>query len=136
MWTIAVAVSIIDTSIQLITVPLKLVVRGLIINFDTNGKWPLAEILKKVNKVELIITGASLFSEWASIARSEFTKIDAGVKVHSSKLLSGLLKEHISSSMSPAQTSEFPGGDIVTATSFELIASIIHLHRHYLFILP
>ena len=48
------AISIIDTSVQLITIPFRTVVRWFIVNLDTNGKMPLAEILEKVNEVEFI----------------------------------------------------------------------------------
>ena len=68
MWIVVDTVSIIDTSVQLIIIPFRPIVRGFIVNLDTNGKWPLAEILEKVNKVELSITGVSSFAELASIA--------------------------------------------------------------------
>ena len=100
---------------QLITIPFRPVVRGVINNLDTNGKLPLGEILEKVNKVELIITGVPSLV-LASVARCKSIKIVAGAKVHSNKLLPGSINEHISSSWSPAHTNEFPEGDIVTAT--------------------
>ena len=100
---------------QLIIIPFRPVVRGFIVNLDTNGMIPLAEILEKVNKVELIIRGVSSFSEWASIAWNKSMKIVAGAKVHASKLLPGSVNEHISSSWSPSHVSKSPEGDIVTA---------------------
>ena len=69
-WTIVDAISLIDTSVQLIIIPFRPVVRGFIVNLDTNGMMPLGEILEKMNEVELIIQGVSSFSEWASIARN------------------------------------------------------------------
>ena len=113
-WIVVDAVSIINTSVQLIIIPFRPIVSGSIVNLDTNGMMPLAEILEKVNEVEFI-TDVSSFSELASIARYKSMKIVAGANVHASKLLPGSVNEHISSSWSPAHTSEFPEGDIVTA---------------------
>ena len=42
-------------SIQFTTVPFKLSLTGQITNVDSTGKLPLADVLEKLNSVELII---------------------------------------------------------------------------------
>ena len=83
---------------QLITIPFRTLVRGFIDNLDTNGILPLAEILEKVNEVELIMDVSSL-TDLGSIARYKFIKLVGRVlvMVHSNKPLLESVNEHVSS---------------------------------------
>ena len=55
-----------STSIQFTTVPFKMSLMGPITNVDSTGKLPLADVLEKLNSVELTINSAI-----AALAESE-----------------------------------------------------------------